>query len=113
MAQGLMEGRGLGVIKYSLQDIYSPIFDASQFFPPGYSLLIIPFLKIFKGDENLATTALDMIIVIAFILVIRRLCRIFGMSTGVTNLITIVTGCFQYGFFLYSTPTDALNLILL
>lgn len=113
MAQGLMEGRGLGVTKYSLHDIYSPIFDTTQFFPPGYSVLIIPFLKIFGSNEYLATTALDLIIVITFIIVIRRLCRIIGMSTGVINLITIVMGCFQFGFFLFSTPTDALNLTLL
>jgi hypothetical protein len=113
MAESLMEGRGLGVTKYSLHDIYSPVFDTSQYFPPGYSLLITPFLKIFKGNEYLAITALDLIIVIAFIFIIRHLCRILGMRTGVINLITIVTGCFQYGFFLFSTPTDAINLTLL
>jgi len=112
MAENLLDGRGLGLTKYYFNDVYTPVFDQSQPFPPGYSLLIAPFLKIFK-NEYVATTILDIIVAIAFILTIRWCCKKIGFKPATVNLITIITGCFQYNFFLNSTPTDAINLTLL
>lgn len=113
MAENLIEGNGLGVTKYYLNDVYTPVFDVSQSFPPGYSLLVSLFLKIFNNNEYLATTTLDLIVAVAFILVIRWVCQMFELEPGAINLITIAVGCFQYAFFLKSTPTDALSLTLL
>jgi hypothetical protein len=113
IAENLLDGKGLGITKYFLSDVYTPVFDKTQEFPPGYSLLTAPILQLTGGNEYLAVTLLDLAIAILFILVIRLLCRSAGLSVATTNLITLVTGCFQYVFFMQSTPTDALALSLL
>ena len=113
MAENLLNGKGLGATKYYLNDVYKPVFDLSQPFPPGYSLLVSPFLKLFNNDEYMAATTLDVLIAVVFVLVIRWVCKTIGLNTPATNLVTIIAGCFQYTFFLYSTPTDALCLTLL
>jgi hypothetical protein len=113
IAENLLAGKGLGVTKYFLSDVYTPVFDKTQEFPPGYSLLTAPILQLSGGNEYLTVTLLDLAIAILFILAIRLLCRSAGLSVATTNLITLVTGCFQYVFFMQSTPTDALALSLL
>jgi hypothetical protein len=109
MAENLMAGNGLSLVKYFTNDLYTPVYDSSQVFPPGYSLIIIPFLKVFR-DNFLACTVLDVFSAIAFVLLVRVLCKKIKFAVSIVNLITIITGCSQAIFFLEAAPTDVISL---
>ena len=110
LAQNLMAGKGMGVTKYFTNNLSVPIFDTQQFYPPGLSLTIIPFLKLFSGDEDTAILVFDIIVAIFFIVVIRKLGKKIGLSPALNNVITLIAGCVQYIFFMAWSSTDAISL---
>ena len=112
-AYNLLHGHGLSITKYYTTETDIPEYDNSQPWPPGYSLVMTIFLKIFNNDEFLATTVFDILVGIAFILVIFKICRSLKLSHALTNLFIIIAGCFQYYIFLVSFPTDHISLVLL
>ena len=112
-AYNLLHGHGLSTTKYYTTDTDIPKYDKSQPWPPGYSLVMAIFLPIFNNDEFLATTVFDILVGIAFILLIFKICRALKLSYALTNLFILIAGCFQYYIFLVSFPTDHISLVLL
>jgi hypothetical protein len=41
--ENLLAGKGMGVTKYFTNSLELPFYDTHLFFPPGFSLAIIPF----------------------------------------------------------------------
>jgi len=110
--ENLLAGNGMGVTKYFTTDLTSPVFDTQQIFPPGFSLAIIPFLKLFGGNEYRAVLAYDIIVAILFVIVMRMVGKKVGLSLWMNNIITLVAGCSQYLFFSSWSSTDAISLCL-
>ena len=90
----------------------TPVFDTYQVCPPGFSFAIIPFLKIFGGDENKAVLAYDIVVAILFVYAVRLLGKRAGLSPTFNNIITLIAGCFQYIFFMAWSTTDAICVCL-
>ena len=111
-AKNLMAGKGMGIPKYFTNDLNTPVFDTYQVCPPGFSLAIIPFLKIFGDDENKAVLAYDIVVAILFVFAVRLLGKKAGLSSTFTNIITLIAGCFQYIFFMAWSTTDAICVCL-
>ena len=111
-SKSLLEGKGLGVPQYLTTDTINPIFDFTPLWPPGYPILLAPFLKLFNYNIYWATTTLDIIICIALIFILRRICDQIGFSTAANNIMTLVAGCFEYTFINESLPTDTISLVL-
>ena len=112
-AENLLAGRGMGVTKYFTDDLNASVFDTQQVFPPGFSFAIIPFLKLFGGDENKAVLAYDIVVAVLFIIAVRLLGRKAGLSRELNNIITLIAGCSQYFFFMSWSSTDAIGVCLL
>ena len=111
-SKSLLEGKGLGVPGYFMANPEVPVYDYTPMWPPGYPVLLAPFLKIFNYDIYWATTMLDIIACIALIFVIRKICKQVGFPTLAVNLMTLVAGCFEYSFINDSKPTDNVPIVI-
>jgi len=107
-----LEGKGLSIPQYFLQNPDVPIYDFTPHWPPGYPILLAPFLKIFNYDIYWATSTLDIILCICLIFIVRKICIQIGVPTAGVNIMTLVTGCFEYTFINESLPTDTVSLVL-
>jgi len=105
-SKSLLEGKGLGVPGYFTSNPSVPVFDYTPMWPPGYPVLLAPFLRIFNYDIYWATTVLDIIACVALIFLIRKICRQLQFPVAAINLMTFVAGCFEYTFINDSKPTD-------
>ncbi len=110
--KNLLAGKGMGITKYFTNDLNTAVFDTYQVCPPGFSLAIIPFLKVFGGDEHKAVLAYDIVVAILFVFAVRLLGKRAGLSPLFTNIITLIAGCSQYIFFMAWSTTDAICVCL-
>jgi hypothetical protein len=109
-SENLLGGKGMGVTKYFTNNLSNPVFDTQQFYPPGLSLVIIPFLKLFGGNEYNAVLSFDIIVSVLFVIAIRLLGKKAGLSPELNNIVTLGAGCVQYIFFMSWSSTDAISL---
>ncbi|HEU5165991.1 MAG TPA: hypothetical protein VFU29_10655 [Chitinophagaceae bacterium] len=109
-AENLQAGKGMGVIKYFTNDLSTPVFDSHLQFPPGFSLVIIPFLKFFDGNEYKAMLAYDIVVSILFVIAVRLLGKKAGLSPVLNNIATLTAGCSQYTFFMSWSATEGIAL---
>lgn len=112
-AQNLLAGKGMGVTKYFTNDLNTPIFDTHQWFPPGFSIAILPFLKLSGGDEFKAVLVFDLLTAILFVVAVRVLGKHAGLPAYLNNIVTLIIGCSQYIFFMDWASTDAISLCFL
>jgi hypothetical protein len=110
--QNLLDGKGIGVTKYFTSDLASPLYDTQQLFPPGFSLAIIPFLKLSGGNEYIAVLLFDLVVAVFFVIAVRQLAKKIELPRWLVNIITIIAGCFQFLFFSSWSSTDAISLSL-
>jgi hypothetical protein len=112
-AKNFLAGKGMGATKYFTSNLNTPVFDTQQVFPPGFSFAIIPFLKIFRGDEYKAVLAFDITVAIFFVIATRSLGKKAGLPDSLNNIVTLIAGCSQYFFFMSWSSTDAIGVCLL
>ena len=108
-AQNLMAGKGMGVTKYFTNNLNTPLFDTHQWYPPGFSISIIPFLKLSGGDEFKAVFAFDFLTAVLFVIAVRITGRKAGLPAYLNNIVTLIAGCTQYIFFMGWSSTDAIS----
>jgi hypothetical protein len=111
-SKSFLEGKGFGVPGYFTSNLDVPVYDYTPMWPPGYPLLLAPFLKIFNYDVYLATTMFDIVACIALIFVVRKICRQLDFPIAATNIMTLVVGCFEYTFINDSKPTDNVPIVI-
>jgi len=111
-SKSLLNGKGLGVPQYLTADTITPVYDYTPFWPPGYPVLLAPFLRVFDYNIYRATTTLDLLAAIALIFVVRKICQQIGLSVAAVNIMTLITGCFEYTFINESLPTDTISVVL-
>lgn len=111
-SKSLLEGKGLGVPQYFTNNPDLAVYDYTPMWPPGYPVALAPFLKIFNYDIYWATTALDIVACIAFIFVVRKICRQLDFPIITVNLMMLVAGCFEYTFINDSKPTDNIPIVI-
>lgn len=112
LAKNLLAGKGLGVTKFFTADLDQPVFDTTQLFPPGFSLVIAPFISLSKNDYD-AVLAFDICASLVFIISVRLLGKRAGLSTAMNNLLTLVAGCSQYVFIMHGSSSDTIALSFL
>ena len=95
-SKNLLEGKGLAVSQYSTSNTITPVYDFTPLWPPGYPMLLAPFLKLFNYDIYWATTTLDIISCVALIFIVRKICRQIGLPVAAINIMTLIVG-FVYG----------------
>ena len=112
LAKNLLAGKGMGVTKYFTTNLDHPVFDTTQLFPPGFTLSIVPFLKLFNNEYN-AVLAFDIVTLLLFIWSVRLLGKNAGLSTAINNFLTLVVGCSQYVFIMHGSSADTIALTFL
>jgi hypothetical protein len=110
-SKNLLAGRGLCIPRYFIAANETPFYDYTPMWPPGYPILLAPFLKLFNYNVNDATTALDLVICISFIFLVRKICQQINLPAAATNLMTLAAGCFEFPFVVDSLPTDLISLL--
>ncbi|HEX6847415.1 MAG TPA: hypothetical protein VF144_10565 [Chitinophagaceae bacterium] len=110
--KSLLQGNGLSVPQYFTHNLETPAYDFTPLWPPGYPILLAPFLKIFNYNIYWATTSFDILVCIGLIFIVRKLCRQIGMPQAGVNIMTLIAGCFEYTFINESLPTDTVSLVL-
>jgi len=111
-SKSLLEGKGLAVPQYFTSNTVTPVYDFTPLWPPGYPILLAPFLKLFNYNIYRATTTLDIIFCVALIFVTRKICRQIGLPIAAINIMTLIAGCFEYSFISESLPTDSISIVL-
>lgn len=111
-SKSFLEGKGLGVPGYFTSNLQVPVYDYTPMWPPGYPVLLAPFLEIFNYNVYWATTVFDICACIALIFVVRKICRQLQFPVIAVNLMTLVAGCFEYTFINDSKPTDNVPIVL-
>ena len=111
-SKNLLAGNGLGIPKYYSTAIDTPVFDFTPNWPPGYPILLAPFLKIFNYDVFWATTIIDLIACILFIFVVRRIAIELKFPVIAVNIVTLIAGCFSYEFVIQTLPTDSPSFVI-
>lgn len=111
-SKSLLDGKGLGVPGYFTANPDVAVYDYTPMWPPGYPVLLAPFLKLFNYNIYWATTMLDIVACIALILIVRKICMQIGLPTIAVNLMTLVAGCFEYSFINDSKPTDNVPMVI-
>src|ERR1700740_2149243 len=91
-SKSLLEGKGLAVPQYLTSNTVTPVYDFTPLWPPGYPILISPFLKLFNYNIFRATTTLDIIFCIALIFVVRKICRQINLPVAAINIMTLIAG---------------------
>lgn len=105
-SKNFLQGNGLALTQYFTTNIKYPIYDYTLYWPPGYPVLLAPFLKTFNYDLFWSTTSLDIVSVVLFIVVVRKLVIEIGLPLTAVNILTLIAGCFNYAFTYQSGPTD-------
>ena len=110
-SKSLLNGNGLGIPQYLTSDTITPVYDYTPFWPPGYPIVLAPFLRAFNYNIYWATTTLDILAAIALIFVVRKICKQIGFPVAAVNIMTLITGCFEYTFINESLPTDTISVV--
>lgn len=105
-SKSLLNGKRLSVPQYFTADIMNPVYDLTPKWPPGYPILLAPFLKFFDYDVAAATVAIDMIGGVVLIFITRSFAKHLKFPPAAVNIITLVAGCFEYAFISEALPTD-------
>ena len=111
-SKSLLQGKGLAVPQYFTSNTVTPVYDFTPLWPPGYPILLAPFLKLFNYNIYWATTTLDIIFCVALIFVTRKICRQIGLPIAAINIMTLIAGGFEYTFINESLPTDSISIVL-
>lgn len=82
--------------------VYEPLIN----WPPGYSILLSPFYLLFNNNYIAAGLTLDILAAITFIIVSRKILKLFDIPIYLKNIYTLTTGFFIY-FFYFIASSDA------
>jgi hypothetical protein len=105
--RNLIEGHGVSLDYVQPSDLAQTIYEPLINWPPGYSFLLAPFLKIFNGNYPAAAILLDCIMALLLILFSRKILRLFAVPVYLINFFTLLTGFFIY-YFYFIASSDAL-----
>lgn len=107
-------GNGITVATVNPGDIASAIYTPLINWPPGYSLLLLPFYELFGQNYIAAGLTIDIIAALLLIFVSRRILFLLDIPLYLVNLFTLLVGFFIYRFyFIASTDSIGVSLFLL
>jgi hypothetical protein len=91
-SKSLLEGKGLAVPQYFTSNTLTPVYDFTPLWPPGYPILLAPFLKLFNYNIS-GYHHIDVIFCVALIFVIRKICRQIGLLRCCHQYHDAIAGC--------------------
>ncbi len=97
-AQNFLNGNGFSLLEVYANDLSTSAYVPLTKWPPGYSLLLAPFLAICKNNAILATLLLDTLACLLFIVYSRRTLLLNSLPVWLVNVYTLIAGFFFYSF---------------
>lgn len=105
--KNLVQGHGVSLDYVQPSDLAQTIYEPLINWPPGYSFLLAPFLKVFGSNYPVAAILLDSIMALLLIVFSRKILQLFTVPVYLVNLFTLLTGFFIY-YFYFIASSDAL-----
>jgi hypothetical protein len=112
ISRNFLRGHGLSIGQVAVNDLGHTIYAWSNGWPPGYSLLISPFLML-SDNYMLAGFLVDCITILLFFVYCRKILLLIKFPVWLVNCFLLVQGFFLNNYIESSTPTDFLSLALL
>jgi hypothetical protein len=112
ISRNFLHGHGLSIGQVSVNNLGHTIYAWSNGWPPGYSLLVSPFLSVLD-NYMLAGFLVDCITILLFFVYCRQILLLIRFPVWLINLFLLVQGLFINNYIESSTPTDFLSLALL
>ena len=109
----LLHGKGWTNSFYYVDNVNHEVLQPFCYWPPGYGLLFTPFAAIFKNNVYLATSLLEILAFVAFILLCRGILSTQNISRSWINFSTILLTFTTHEFIDASLGTDLLALVFL
>jgi hypothetical protein len=104
----LSVGNGITVDTVNPADVSATIYTPLINWPPGYSLLLLPFYVLFGHNYIAAGLTIDIIAAIVLIVVSRKILFLLDIPLHLVNIFTLLVGFFVYRFY-FVASTDAIG----
>ncbi len=105
--KNLLAGHGISMDKVFANDLSATVYEPLINWPPGYSILLAPFLVLFGGDYVAAGLTLSILAAVGLILISRKILQLLQVPVYLVNLWTLTGGFFIY-FFYFIACSDAI-----
>jgi hypothetical protein len=105
--QNLVYGHGISLSRVLPSDLSLTIYEPLINWPPGYSLLLVPFYVLFNHNYIAAGITLDILAALILIFSSRSTLKILNTPVYLINIYTLFTGFFIY-YFYYVASSDAI-----
>lgn len=109
--KNFVEGHGLTIKQVHANNLSKELYEPLAGWPPGYSFLI-GFFYLIVNDINTACLIIDVILVILYLIILRKLCNQLAFPPYLSNLTILFYGATISPGLMSSVPTDFLTLIL-
>lgn len=94
--KNLLEGNGISINEFLLDDLSQEKFTPLVGWPPGYSLLISPLLWLFNSNYFAASIFFDIFCVFPFFFYLIKLINFFSPTAHLKNLFILFAGFYLY-----------------
>ncbi|HWR32102.1 MAG TPA: hypothetical protein VN451_01140 [Chitinophagaceae bacterium] len=111
-AQHLLDGHGISYASIAANDLSHIFYQPLNQWPPGFSVLFIPFYILLGKNYIAAALALGIFCAILLIVTSRAILKLLEVPGYLINLFTILSGFFGY-YFYTKCCTDAIGISFL
>lgn len=106
--KNFLAGHGISIGRTFITDLADKTYMAYTGWPPGYTLLLSPFLSLFPDNFMLAAYCVDILAAIIFFVFLQKILRQLGFSPWLSALFLLFQGVFVNDYIVSSHPTDFL-----
>ena len=110
-AKNLVEGNGLTITQVHVSDLSRETHESLTGWPPGYSLLVASLYYVIK-DLWWSCFIIDILAILLFFTVFRKLLSIFSFPPWLINLLMVFNGLTITDSIVLGAPTDLLAMAL-
>lgn len=110
MTRNFLNGHGVTIDSAKLSDLSQKIYAPFHGWPPGYNMLLAPFLATMEDNYMLAAFLLDIFITVIFFIYLRKLLLQIGFPVWLSNLFLVFTAFFIHPYTVTTNPTDYASL---
>lgn len=106
LTRNFLHGHGFTIESVNLSDLSQKIYLPFHGWPPGYNLLLAPFLATMEDNYMLAGFLADIFLTVIFFIYLRKLLLQIGFPVWLTNLFLLFKAFFIHSYTISANPTD-------
>jgi hypothetical protein len=108
--KNLLGGHGISIGRTYATDLAEKVYVPYTGWPPGYSVLLSPFLSLFPDNFMLAAFCIDVLAAVIFFVYLFKIMRQLGFPVWLSNLFLLFQGFFLTEYIGTSYATDFLSM---